>query len=57
LPSDNNEISQLHDLNGLVTKTQAESIIGPMLDSSEVINEVARRTLELWYDVGIRKKN
>lgn len=57
LPSDNNEISQLHDLNGLVTKTQAESIIGPLLDSSQVINEVARRTLELWYDVGIRKKN
>jgi len=57
LPSDNNEISQLHDLNGLVTKTQAKSIIGPMLDSSQVINEVARRTLELWYDVGIRKKN
>lgn len=57
LPSDNNEISQLHNLNGLVTKTQAESKIGPLLDSSQVINEVARRTLELWYDVGIRKKN
>ena len=57
LPSENSEISQLQDLNGLVTKTQAESIIGPLLDSSQVINEVARRTLELWYDVGIRKKH
>lgn len=56
LSSDNDEISQLQDLNGLVTKTQAESIIGPFLNTSQVINDVARRTLELWYDVGIRKK-
>ncbi|MEN6444529.1 MAG: hypothetical protein ABFC98_00615 [Candidatus Cloacimonas sp.] len=57
LPLDTSEISQLQDLNGLVTKQQAESIIGPLLNSNRDINDIARRTLELWYDVGIRKKS
>lgn len=57
LASEQSEIVQLQDLNSLVTKHQAESIIGPLLNTIQDINDIARRTLELWYDVGIRKKN
>lgn len=55
LPLENSEILQLQDLNRLVTKQQAISIIRPFINNNKGINEISRRTLELWYDVGIRR--
>ena len=57
LSSDKSEILYLQDCNQFVTRHQAECIILPTMTNRNDINDVARRTLELWYDVGIRKKN
>ncbi len=55
-PSNDDEMRFFRDLNSIITKHQAESIIGPYIQNNPGLPSDVQLTLDLWFDVGIRKR-